>query len=134
LRSAIKRGEPGAHALLGFGRRPDVVVERVRFTPRKVPIGAEVAVALALRSTAATAQRLLVDLRVHFVKANGRGSPKVFKLDRVVLPPRGRAELATRISLAVHTTRKPRPGRHAVDVMVNGVALPAGSFDVVAAR
>jgi hypothetical protein len=46
---------------------------------------------------------------------------------------RGRLDLATRVSLAVHTTRKPQPGRHRVDVLVNGAAMPAGSFDVVAA-
>lgn len=58
----------------------------------------------------------------------------MFKLKRIVLPPRGRVELKTTVSLAVHTTRKPRPGNHAVDVPVNGVAIPAGSFDVTAAR
>lgn len=50
------------------------------------------------------------------------------------LPPRGRVELATSVSLAVHTTRKPRPGNHRVDVPVNGEARPAGSFQVIAAR
>lgn len=76
-------------------------------------------------------QDLLVDAAVHFVKANGNGAPKVFKLKRIVLPPRGMMEMQTRISLAVHTTRKPRPGLHAVDILVNGVALPAGSFEVI---
>jgi hypothetical protein len=87
-----------------------------------------------LRSTLGKPQDLLVDLRVHFVKANGKGSPKVFKLERLDLPARGREDLATTVSLAVHTTRKPRPGRHEVDVLVNGTAIRLGEFDVVAAR
>jgi hypothetical protein len=58
----------------------------------------------------------------------------VFKIERVELPPRARARLEKTISLAVHTTRKPHPGRHAVEVLVNGVPLPAGSFEVVASR
>jgi hypothetical protein len=65
------------------------------------------------------------------VKANGKGVPKVFKLKRVVLPPRRKMELETRISRAVHTTRKPRPGIHGVDVVVNGIAMPAASFEVL---
>jgi hypothetical protein len=73
-----------------------------------------------------------VDLRVHFVKANGNGSPKVFKLKRVELPARGCVQFGTTISLAIHTTRKPRPGRHEVEVIVNGRAFAAGAFDVVA--
>jgi len=67
---------------------------------------------------------------VHFVKARGVGAPKVFKLGRMTLGPRQRVELKTTFSLAVHTTRVPRPGRHDVDVVVNGRAVRAGSFDV----
>jgi hypothetical protein len=37
----------------------------------------------------------------------------------------------TSFSSAVHMTRVPRPGEHAVDVLVNGKPLRAGSFDVV---
>ena len=131
LRSAVKRGEAGALRLLGFGKKPSVAIEDVRFQPKRVAIGGEVSVSFALRSKARASQDLLVDLAVHFIKANGNGSPKVFKLKRVVLPPRGRVELATKISMAVHTTRKPRPGRHRVDVLVNGDAMHVGSFDVV---
>jgi hypothetical protein len=52
----------------------------------------------------------------------------------VTLGPRASIDLATTVSLAVHTTRKPRPGAHAVDVMVNGRAIRAGSFVVTVAR
>ena len=134
LRSAVKRGEGGALRLLGFGKKPSVAIEDLRCQPKRVAIGGQVAVSFTLRSTARTSQELLVDLAVHFVKANGSGSPKVFKLKRIELPARGRVELATKVSLAVHTTRKPRPGRHAVDVLVNGEAMRAGSFEVTPAR
>lgn len=134
LRSAIKRGEAPALALLGYGKKPSVAIEDVRLHPKRVTIGSQVAVGFTLRNTARTAQDLLVDLRVHFVKANGNGSPKVFKLKRIELPARGKVALATKVSLAVHTTREPRPGRHNVEVLVNGEAIPAGAFEVVPAR
>lgn len=130
LRSAIKRGEAGALGLLGFGSKPLVALQDVRFEPKRVAIGGHVSVSFTLRSKARTAQSLLVDLAVHFVKANGSSSAKVFKLERVELPARGKVELATKVSLAVHTTRKPRPGTHAVDVLVNGAAMRAGEFEV----
>jgi 3-methyladenine DNA glycosylase AlkC len=131
LRSAIKRAEPAALALLGYGAKPAFTVEDARFEPRRVAIGDKVALAFTLRSTAKRSQELLVDLAVHFVKARGETSPKVFKLKRVALGPREHVELQTKISLAVHTTRKPNVGKHAVDVVVNGVAAPIGAFDVV---
>jgi 3-methyladenine DNA glycosylase AlkC len=133
LRSTVKRGDAGALSLLGFGKKPAVMVENVELEPKRVRIGGRVSIRFALRSTLGKPQNLLVDLQVHFVKANGNGSPKVFKLERLDLPARGRKGLATSVSLAVHTTRKPRPGRHEVDVLVNGAALRVGAFDVIEA-
>jgi 3-methyladenine DNA glycosylase AlkC len=130
LRSAVKRGVPGALRLLGYGGKAAVTVENVRITPPRVAIGGRVSIAFDLRSTSKQPQELLVDLAVHFVKASGRATPKVFKLARLTLTPRGREALATSVSLAVHTTRKPQPGRHQVDVMVNGTRKPLGAFMV----
>jgi 3-methyladenine DNA glycosylase AlkC len=131
LRSAVKRGEPAALRLLGYGQRAAVAVEDVRISPRRVAIGGRVSVGFTLVSRSRTSQDLLVDMAVHFVKANGRPAPKVFKVKRVVLPARERAVFATSVSLAVHTTRTPHPGRHAVDVIVNGQPPPGGVFPVV---
>ena len=131
LRSAVKRGDANALRLLGFGRVPAVSLQGVTFTPRRVPIGGRVAMRFTLRNTSRRPQDLLVDAAVHFVKARG-AAPKVFKVKRLVLPPRADVELRTSFSLAVHTTRVPRPGEHAVDVLVNGRAIPAGSFHVMA--
>jgi 3-methyladenine DNA glycosylase AlkC len=134
LRSAVKRGDPAALRLLGYGKRPAVSIEDVRFEPARVAIGGRVAVCFVLRSKARAAQELLVDLAVHFVKARGHAAAKVFKLKRITLPARGKVELRTTVSLAVHSTRKPRPGTHAVDILVNGEAIRAGSFEVKVAR
>jgi 3-methyladenine DNA glycosylase AlkC len=131
LRSAVKRGETGALKLLGYGKQAAVSVEKVKFEPRRVTIGDRVRLSFVLRSESRASQEVLVDLAVHFVKAGGRTAPKVFKLKRIQLPPGGQVELQSRISLAVHTTRVPRPGRHAVDVLVNGQPKRVGSFDVI---
>jgi 3-methyladenine DNA glycosylase AlkC len=134
LRSAIKRGDPNALRLLGYGNKALVNVEHVRIAPQRVPIGGRATVGFVLRSTSRRKQDLLVDLAVHFVKAAGQTSRKVFKLKRVTLAPSGRADFHTTISLEVHTTRKPNPGKHAVDVIVNGAVIPAGSFQVTSPR
>jgi 3-methyladenine DNA glycosylase AlkC len=133
LRSAIKRGDPGALRLLGYGKEASVSIEDVRFDPARVRIGGRVSISFVLRSKSRAPQDLLVDLALHFVKANGQAAPKVFKLKRITLPPRGRVELQTGVSLAVHTTRTPRPGRHDVDIIVNGNAKRVGSFQVTPA-
>ena len=130
LRSAVKRGLPDALRLLGYGGKAAVAIDRVRISPKRVAIGGRVSIGFDVRSTGRTRQDVLVDLAVHFVKASGRATPKVFKLARLALTPGARESLATTVSLAVHTTRKPQPGRHQVDVIVNGTATPLGSFVV----
>ena len=129
LRSAIKRAEPAALALLGYGARPAVAIEDISL-PARATIGTTIAIAFSLRNTTRRPQDLLVDLAVHFVKASGATSPKVFKLDRVALAPRGRADFTKTISLAIHTTRKPQPGKHHVDVLINGTSERIGTFTV----
>jgi 3-methyladenine DNA glycosylase AlkC len=134
LRSAVKRGDPAALRLLGYGKTALVALENVRFEPSHVRIGGRVWVNFALRSTSRIPQNLLIDLAVHFVKGRARTAPKVFKVKRIELAPRERVDFRVPISLAIHTTRKPRPGIHLVDVMMNGKAKRAGSFEVLAAR
>ena len=131
LRSAVKRGSPEALNLLGYGRPASIDVAQIRITPRRVPIGQRVSIEFVVRSLAGRTQDLLLDLTVHFVRAKGGAAPKVFKLKRLTLAPSAEAAIATSVSLAVHTTRTPRPGRHAVDVIVNGRPLPLGAFHVV---
>ncbi|HLL25143.1 MAG TPA: hypothetical protein VK427_23575, partial [Kofleriaceae bacterium] len=128
LRTAIKRGDAGALALVGYGAKPAFEIDDVRFTPARVAIGKQVTIAFTLRSTAKQPQELLLDVAVHFVKATGKTSRKVFKLDRVTLGPRAKLPLDLKVSLAVHTTRKPQPGKHAVDLVVNGETRALGAF------
>lgn len=132
LRSAVKRGSHGALRLLGYGKAASVDIEDVRFEPRRVAIGGRVSIGFVVRSRSRSPQNLLVDLAVHFVKATGRTARKVFKLKRVRLPPRGHETFRVTVSLKVHTTRKPQPGLHDVDVIVNGKAHRLGSFRVTA--
>jgi 3-methyladenine DNA glycosylase AlkC len=138
LRSAAKRGEPQALALLGFGARAEVEVVNSTFTPARVAIGGKTRVRVEVRdarkSKSKGAQNLTAELVVHFVKANGKTSAKVFQLAQLSLAPGEHAVLEKTISLAVHTTRKPYPGRHAVDVRFNGTSVALGAFTVVSAN
>ena len=132
LRSAVKRGEPEALKILGFGPVRGITVRDVRIAPAVAAIGERVTFTVELANEASTTKRLLVELRTHFVKANGRSSPKVFALKELALQPGEDARLEKTISLAQHTTRTHYPGEHRVEVLVNGRAVGAGVFDVVA--
>lgn len=131
LRSAIKRGEPGALAVSGFGTKAEVSVRGKQIAPKRVRSGGRVRIAFELLNRKNTAQRVLADLRVHYVKANGHSAPKVFKLKTVELGPGASLRLEKNLALADLTTRRHHPGRHRVEVLLNGRAVKLGEFQLL---
>jgi hypothetical protein len=73
-------------------------------------------------------QNILADLCIHFIKANGKSSPKVFKLNTYALLPGESARCGKKISLADLSTRKHYSGSHRVDLLLNDKATFLGSF------
>jgi 3-methyladenine DNA glycosylase AlkC len=132
LRSAVKRGEPEALEILGFLPATGVQVGEIDITPAMASIGDSITFTVELSNEGSATQRLLIELRVHFVKANAHPSPKVFALKELELRPNGSVQLTKKISLAQHTTRTHYPGQHRVEVLVNGRPSATGVFDIVA--
>lgn len=130
LRSEIKRGDPLALDILGYGDPANVAIQNEALTPSDAYIGNSVNVSFVIVNKNSFQKSLLVDLRVHFVKANGDTRPKVFKLKAFKLEPRERVRLHKSISLKQMTTRKHYPGVHKVEVLVNGRVDPIGEFNL----
>jgi len=128
LRSLVKQGHPGALELLGFGQSAVVAMEEVLILPKTVTKGGKVSIAFTLRSTADAPQRVLADLRVHFVKATGKTAPKVFKLKVADLQPGETMTCRKTISLADLTTRQHYTGAHSLEALINGAPQPIGGF------
>lgn len=128
LRSAVKRGESGALDAMGYGKKAHVEIGNVAIAPKRAVKGGSVTIAFDVTSKSRQSQHVLVDFRIHFVKSNGKSSPKVFKLRELDLAPKATVSLSKRVSLKEMTTRKHYPGRHKVDVVINGLARPIGEF------
>lgn len=131
LRDLVKKGNAQALDLMGAGVVPDVVLSGFAADPAQITLGDTVRFAFTLTSRAASAQDLLVDFAVDFVKANGDTRPKVFKLKRLILAPGQSVQLSGRVSLAEMTTRSHYPGRHTIEARINGVPFPLGGFQVL---
>jgi 3-methyladenine DNA glycosylase AlkC len=134
LRALVKKGHRGALAILGHGCTPAVRVTGVRLVPRRVRLGGTLRFAFEIASTGKRDQELLIDYAVHFVKANGATRPRVFKLRKIALSPAARVALGSKVSFRDLTTRRHYPGRHRIDLLINGVAQPLAAFDVGPSR
>lgn len=131
LRSQIKQGHPQALKLMGFGEPPRIAISQISITPATARIGDKVQLAFTLTNTGNSPQNLLVDFCVHYVKANGKTAPKVFKLKSLQLAAGESISLGKKVSLAEMTTRQHYAGTHSVELLINGQVFALGRFELV---
>jgi 3-methyladenine DNA glycosylase AlkC len=127
LRTLIKKGHPRALALLGAGAAPNLVAT-LAITPKRIRLGDTLALAATLVSRSARAQDLIVDYVVHYARASGRDSEKVFKWTAPLLAPGETVTLAKRQTIRDFSTRKHHPGLHRVELQVNGRRVAEAAF------
>ena len=120
LRSLVKQGNPDALELQGFAAPDAVAVVGPEPDRANVPFEGELSFAWEVRNTGEETAAVAVDYVVHFVKANGSRSAKVFKLTVAQLGPGEAAGGSKRHSFRELTTRKHYPGSHLFELQVNG--------------
>jgi 3-methyladenine DNA glycosylase AlkC len=130
LRTAIKRGDAQALTLFGHGQVSPLQIHSTSISPSTVRIGDSVTVRCQLHNPSAQAARALADWRVFYVKANGTLSPKVFKGTTVQVEAHSSVAIEKNLSLRQMSTRTHHPGRHKVEIALNGHAHPLGHFDL----
>jgi hypothetical protein len=130
LRSAIKRGDKAALAVLGFGGKSKIGISRAKVAPKKVSIGGHVNISFDVTNNGRASTRAMVDFAVHFVKANGTSNAKVFKLKALSLGAGETVSVSKTIALKPLTTRKLYAGLHCVSAQVNGETHPLGAFNL----
>ena len=91
LRSLIKAGNKEALELLGFSDAPKIAVTNFKLGQKKLPLGEKQEISFEINSQSAEIQPLMIDYIVYFKKANGKQSPKVFKLK--ILELKGKASV-----------------------------------------
>ena len=129
-RTLIKAGHQPALALFNFAGKPAVKVSLLKIAPARLRLGGPVEFSFELTSTACRTQSLAVDYVVHYVKASGGTSAKVFKLRELTLAPGEKLAVRKRQMIRNFTTRKHHAGRHRIEIQVNGRILAGGHFDL----
>lgn len=129
LRTLIKQGHAETMEFLGLRTNAQVTVSPIKLSQKSIAAGdvLEFTVAVAAHRD----ESLVIDYVIHFVKANGSLSPKVFKAKRL--------ELKRGESVTIHkchplktnaTTYRLFPGTHRLTIQVNGVTSTSTSFEI----
>ena len=126
-RGLIKRGHERTLHAWGVGRpfRGDATFT---VTPKKARVGEHLTLTVTLHSRARTSQALAIDYAWFRLLANGERAPKVFKGWKVELGAGEQRTLSKRHSLRPVTTRVDRPGRHHIELRINGRAWGEAEF------
>lgn len=119
-RTLLKQGVPEILDLLGYPTNVEILVENLSLNKTHCKIGEAIEFAFQIVSNAQKEQNLMVDFVVHYMKANGKTAPKVFKLSKKKIAANETLCLKKKLSFKPITTRKYYSGLHKIEIQVNG--------------
>ncbi|MDX2471238.1 MAG: DNA alkylation repair protein [SAR324 cluster bacterium] len=117
-RSLVKTGDKGTLQLLGFSDQAQISDLKFEILTPEVTLGNSLEI--SIKFTSDTTQKLVIDYAIHFLKANGKQKPKVFKWSVKKLKPEARVNLQKKITLKQLSTRTLYSGQHRVEILING--------------
>jgi 3-methyladenine DNA glycosylase AlkC len=119
-RTMLKAGNKRAMLLFGFGDPKSLHVEGLKLGRKSAKIGDKVEFTFSLSVKAKKKAKVRLEYVVHFAKAGGKTSKKVFQLIEKTYAP-GEHLLKRNHSFVDMSTRKHYPGKHRIVIIVNGV-------------
>jgi 3-methyladenine DNA glycosylase AlkC len=129
-RTLVKQGNKEALEVLGFESKVEIAVSKIQLDQSVVKMGDELSFLFAVKSKSTHAQNLVIDYIIHHVKANGRLTPKVFKLAKKKLEAGKTLHISKKHSFRRISTRKYYAGTHCLEIQVNGAGVTKVNFDL----
>jgi len=130
LRTLVKKGDSRALVLLGYGASQLDLLD-LDISPKTLHFGETLNISFKLKSNADTSQNLMIDYVMHFVKANGKTAPKVFKLKKCTLEAGETLTIEKSHSIRPISTRKYYDGQHRIEIQINGQILDGVDFELI---
>ena len=129
LRTLVKQGDVQALKLLGFRSNPKIAVSQFALMSSRIRRGQSLE--FSLQVTASRDESLLIDYVIDFLKANGKLSPRVYKLKQLEIRKGESVALKKRHLLKANaTTYTLYPGTHQLTLQINGRAFGTLAFEV----
>lgn len=127
LRSMVKAGNKDALSILGYPANPAIEIVDFALESASVKKGEKIKFGFDLKNL--KKQKLMVDYVIHFMKSNGETAPKVFKLKKLDLAKGEDLHIEKQHSFVQINTRKYYPGKHVLELQINGESM--GKIDFV---
>jgi hypothetical protein len=118
-RGLVKSGHPSSFSLLGYTKAPKLTIDNLKLNKKSLKIGEDIEFSFNIECLA-NKQKFVLDYALHYQKANGSTSPKVFKIKNLLMQKNETQKIKKAQSFKEITTRKFHPGKHAVAIHING--------------
>jgi hypothetical protein len=115
---------------LGFDSNAEISVSKIKLDKPTVKMRGDLNFSFEISSKSKKAQNLVIDYVIHHVKANGALTPKVFKLAKKQLKAGETVQVSKKHSFRPISTRKYYPGKHALEIQINGVKYGRAAFEL----
>jgi 3-methyladenine DNA glycosylase AlkC len=118
-RTLLKSGNTKAMRLFGYGDPANLHIKDLSLDKEAIVIGGHIYVSFNLDVRENADCKVRLEFAVHYMKAKGNHSKKVFQIIEKTFTP-GVHPVKRKLSFADISTRKHYPGPHPIAVMVNG--------------
>jgi len=119
-RTLLKRAEPEALSLFGWGAAEHVQVSRLALDREAIAIGETLGFHFTLQTDAAALGKLRLEYIIEYMKANGQHRAKTFQI-RAKTITGSQSEFSCQQSFQEMSTRRHYPGIHRLRIRVNGI-------------
>ena len=127
-RTLIKKGDARSLAVFNYEKSPRLTIEKLEIEKLKIKLGDSLRFSFDIISGKSKSQKLVVDFVIHYHKKSAELVPKVFKLKDLDLKEKQKVHISKAQRFMDFTTRKHYPGKHALEIMINGKSYGMKEF------
>jgi 3-methyladenine DNA glycosylase AlkC len=131
LRTLVKSGRADVFPLLGYTAEPKIEMVEFSLNKNRVKLGEFIEFSVVLLSSTKQNQSVVLDYKVHHIKANGMTTAKVFKWKNLTLQPNEMLQMKKSHTFKKITTRKYFSGEHSIELLINGMPLIKANFELI---
>mgnify|MGYP003687937357 FL=1 len=131
LRTLLKQGNPEALTLMGFNSKSKSKVTDLKLSKPSIKEGDSFDLNFTLVNSEKKRTDFMVDYIIYYPKANGKLSPKTFKLKTLSLDPKESSIIRKKVNFKKVTTRTHYKGIHEVHIQVNGIVKSKVNFKLI---
>lgn len=131
LRTLVKQGNQKALKLIGFDDGEDLEISDIKLNTNELVFGEDLEFSFDITSNKSKKANILIDFAVHYMKSNGKLSPKVFKLTQFELEPGESRSVSGKRQFREMTTRRFYSGIHKIEILANGKSLGIKQFELI---